>query len=114
MRISDWSSDVCSSDLLAGQRLALEAVRGGGAEDQVVVFQGGQFRRGRRGGDHHDAGRDVDRVGGGQSFAGAKGADHGDYLLDVHHLGGGVGATLLAAGRIADQDRKSTRLNSSH
>src|SRR3546814_6253980 len=37
MRISDWSSDVCSSDLLQGQRLALEPALHLGPGFGVVV-----------------------------------------------------------------------------
>src|SRR3546814_15409526 len=35
MRISDWSSDVCSSDLIAHPRLVLEAPPGAGKTTQV-------------------------------------------------------------------------------
>src|SRR3546814_20309638 len=54
MRISDWSSDVCSSDLLAQLQQTLEAVDVGQLEvqqHQVEVFElpHGLQRPGRRG-----------------------------------------------------------------
>src|SRR3546814_11940184 len=61
MRISDWSSDVCSSDLAETQLAALLDQRSGGARAQVLVLA------------HQvavlpeelQAGTDVGRVGGG-------------------------------------------------
>src|SRR3546814_16370940 len=45
MRISDWSSDVCSSDLAAAQRLRLAQSRHGDVETLPRLGKGGEFRR---------------------------------------------------------------------
>src|SRR3546814_9540999 len=47
MRISDWSSDVCSSDLPAGDRSAPDG-RAGGAGGDRVPARGHQRGAGRR------------------------------------------------------------------
>src|SRR3546814_2321446 len=54
LRISDWSSDVCSSDLLApGARAREDAERGGVRRDagDAVSRLGGAERHGHAGGD---------------------------------------------------------------
>src|SRR3546814_4867082 len=105
MRISDWSSDVCSSDL--------EMV----AND---TFQGLAF---------------LARIGGGDGFARDLGDDAGQHLLipdqlekgvvglpSAGHIDADFGPDRLDGGAAAferladddDEDRKSTRLNSSH
>src|SRR3546814_10062531 len=97
MRISDWSSDVCSSDLFAGERKLAkpgEAV----ADDQPLEV---------RGQDHPWVSR------GGLKLAHA--IEHfgldpaGRICLDLGASTGGFTDVLLQSG-----DRKSTRLNSSH
>src|SRR3546814_3224017 len=96
MRISDWSSDVCSSDVGVGHRAALSQVgphRCGvghvvGVEDVEV------------GGPVLDVGAGV---GGGQGADRLRDAGAGRY-------GDGGGAPA----RGGPQDRKSTRLNYSH
>src|SRR3546814_5279145 len=97
MRISDWSSDVCSSDLpmLGGHRGALD-------EWQQVALNAlardvGAAALGARG-DLVDLVQEDDAV---LLDSGDRGAD---YRLLVEQL-----VALLG-----DQDRKSTRLNSSH
>src|SRR3546814_17463471 len=70
MRISDWSSDVCSSDLLETDRPA-EAVEAAGYAD-------------RRTGGHRDAGRD-DRA--------------GDVVLQLHAVDGDAMAQVHVEGR---------------
>src|SRR3546814_18066073 len=59
MRISDWSSDVCSSDLLAP--VAAGAVEEAlDAEDVVVLYDGDQPRfQGRRVGDRAERDREA-------------------------------------------------------
>src|SRR3546814_8443351 len=105
MRISDWSSDVCSSDLVDDQH-----------------------HRGGRGGDHLDrtAAADFDeaadglRRGGDQPgiVAGEDGTVIGDETATcLDHPEGKIG--FAESRRAAQQhggagDRKSTRLNSSH
>src|SRR3546814_4139840 len=44
MRISDWSSDVCSSDLLADERPAMLEIRAGTGGDEAALFAGDLFR----------------------------------------------------------------------
>src|SRR3546814_1665691 len=103
MRISDWSSDVCSSDLvLADQLLDLLVTDLAGAE----------------GGDRDRSGvRHADRVA--HLHFAAVGDAGGDDVL--RHVARGVGGRTIDLGRIlarerttAMADRKSTRLNSSH
>src|SRR3546814_10512660 len=105
MRISDWSSDVCSSDLgsqgvLSDLGLGVEAV-----DDLVEVFEGAHQRylvaQAATGG--------VAR----QVPAGVL----AERREPRHAGGGGVDPLEQAAGVVAHhlaQDRKSTRLNSSH
>src|SRR3546814_2012831 len=108
MRISDWSSDVCSSDLDIGGRIS-----GQRARDlvqrilelglDVVAVEGEGDRRGHVQDDLVTLANHLD-AGAGRAFAKLA------FLL-VH-----VGADR-AAGDRADaraEDRKSTRLNSSH
>src|SRR3546814_8755379 len=84
MRISDWSSDVCSSDLEAGQELGAVAARG-------LVAEGEQCWH------HGDAGVPL-----GQAVT-VVGVER------VDAAGAGQGSA-----RWRHADRKSTRLNSSH
>src|SRR3546814_7063901 len=60
MRISDWSSDVCSSDLFATEEDAFGFFHAGGGEDACACAEdhagGGVF-----GDEKHDAGRDAFR-----------------------------------------------------
>src|SRR3546814_2839637 len=90
MRISDWSSDVCSSDLLVGDFL--------GHVGFVVL---GQHLLGDEGVAAHVAGGDHRLV-----LAEQVRQDPG---VDHRHLRVAVGD-----GELHLQDRKSTRLNSSH
>src|SRR3546814_5747252 len=106
MRISDWSSDVCSSDLVATNSGAVEA--------KVAVPDANEFKA---------MAPDPDLV----AFAGQDGAL---YYTDAQRLSNqsrivqdfqqAFGVTsrkemfsILSGGR-AEGDRKSTRLNSSH
>src|SRR3546814_1154901 len=111
MRISDWSSDVCSSDLVEAELLALAALRGKalgvvevemhavddsdamGARGEDAEAEAGQYREPVR-----RVGRlqVLHQVGGAHDQAGDawRGARH---FLGIQHA-----------------DRKSTRLNSSH
>src|SRR3546814_6747957 len=109
MRISDWSSDVCSSDLQAGVDIlaaeggnqAVEALVPGSLEDAdpdllgLLRPDGGAVEQVEAGG---DLGEPV-----------ARGPAH-DSRIGVHLL---PGAQLPEAG-IGPVDRKSTRLNSRH
>src|SRR3546814_3092524 len=95
MRISDWSSDVCSSDLLAVARAPLKAEGFFQALCRAAVAAG------------NAAVGIVDHAPGAETVAVAVGAQHpepvdqdADALLE--HVG------------VEARDRKSTRLNSSH
>src|SRR3546814_9538119 len=99
MRISDWSSDVCSSDLVARRHAhAVDRIdelgeRGGGFHQE-----GGAIILGRL-----DLARRFDR---GLTAAERRGLHHRRRFLDRHRQ--------LALGDRGGSDRKSTRLNSSH
>src|SRR3546814_1909825 len=121
MRISDWSSDVCSSDLLVADRIAKQGALGHVAgpaldEDRRCFLAAG--RGDREGGD-------------------VSGLEPGELLdrpfnvlrpvilaVDDDHVLGAADDIEIAAGHIAhvagveptvpEADRKSTRLNSSH
>src|SRR3546814_1181210 len=99
MRISDWSSDVCSSDLL------LEV---GGAEFAAVVEHHHLFAVGDRGEGIEVVAVVLRRPAGGGELLDLGPAN----ALDRAGLRGEATLTLLGEG--AEQDRKSTRLNSSH
>src|SRR3546814_6385741 len=86
MRISDWSSDVCSSDLHAGHHRGDGHVRGGDARTAEAV-------------EGDAAGGDV--------VAGVEGG----HAPEVAALGADLHAR---APHHVVEDRKSTRLNSSH
>src|SRR3546814_9979313 len=108
MRISDWSSDVCSSDLLYHQlavggtdfRVAGVAADAEDAEGVALLLR------------HH--------VGGADAIPGARieaedlgePAQVGNLLLGPAAVG--VGDVEEAVQQLLRQDRKSTRLNSSH
>src|SRR3546814_2171147 len=113
MRISDWSSDVCSSDLAGAISIDLQtgASNGGDAEgdrfDGVERFIGTGFADALVG----DGGDQI-LVGGagGDRIDGAGGFDTAVYS------GSAAGVKInLATGAVSGgEDRKSTRLNSSH
>src|SRR3546814_5305876 len=99
MRISDWSSDVCSSDL----------IRPG---DKILVMSTGRVHLVDKVGVFTPKRKDLPKLGAGE--VGWLNAS----IKDVH--GAPVGDTLTSAALPASkplpgfQDRKSTRLNSSH
>src|SRR3546814_4777995 len=100
MRISDWSSDVCSSDLILIDRL----------DDEVAVGERVQFER--RGDEAHHL---VDLLGLEAALRRA------GVVILAHHAQTAVERLLLRLDDRAGeallqevQDRKSTRLNSSH
>src|SRR3546814_7634636 len=113
MRISDWSSDVCSSDLGIGIRSALE---GRGPGDEHVGARG----------DRQWCGAAVDAAVDFQPDVAARLVDHLAHRLDLAKLAGdealaaetGIDAhdedKIELFDQIVEQDRKSTRLNSSH
>src|SRR3546814_1343050 len=102
MRISDWSSDVCSSDLPL--------------DDLAIVLSSGRGQRSLRLGDdgaerlalvHRDVGQNLAV----QFHAGQLQAVH--ELRIGQALGADAGVDALDP-QAAEGDRKSTRLNSSH
>src|SRR3546814_3161264 len=102
MRISDWSSDVCSSDLLlrhlgVSDRLLAEC------DDGIHDFAAERIGRGHIA--HHLAGKGPERA---HHIVRKLLQDHA-VLTDK-----GVERTVVLGHELAHQDRKSTRLNSSH
>src|SRR3546814_991478 len=97
MRISDWSSDVCSSDLIIHTENA----------GVISRFERPVRRVGRR--------RQTERRHPAVEFGGAV---IGQVLILVRGAGAPFGRAETAAGQrigfVAVADRKSTRLNSSH
>src|SRR3546814_4115116 len=131
LRISDWSSDVCSSDLVAAlDRRAHRAHRGGGGEHIMPFEQPGDAafsHRERR--QHQRAVRDAldpgdrdpafQRNGSGKDARRGGLIGHGVRLLTAALQSGKAHADLTDSysGAVAFPiflDRKSTRLNSSH
>src|SRR3546814_3207081 len=110
MRISDWSSDVCSSDLLAARLQGFQRVGqclAGSNRYQNTVLTAGHVA-----GLHHvvtieDRSQDAATGGQGQELVTETDqATSRDVVLKAH--------TALAIRNHVGQDRKSTRLNSSH
>src|SRR3546814_10356749 len=104
MRISDWSSDVCSSDLPGNEQGDDE---GGNVDDAARVRAVGEIRRydyPKRAVEQADEiarPADRDRRGRHRIFEDQRPADHPGEQLAHDRISVGV-------------DRKSTRLNSSH
>src|SRR3546814_10057921 len=107
MRISDWSSDVCSSDLtlLAGERLLVVRIADTERDPQlvrddvdIVVHEGG-------------VGLGVILVVGRVDLDQAARERHAIVMLAIFVE---IIATQHELPAILEQDRKSTRLNSSH
>src|SRR3546814_7503290 len=97
MRISDWSSDVCSSDLAVAEGDCVEVVPDPQQVRRVAgTDEGGHARVGVLGG----AGDAV--------HAGLVDLDRAEQQLAV---GGPLDVAVAA---VFDRDRKSTRLNSGH
>src|SRR3546814_1878839 len=104
MRISDWSSDVCSSDLPFADYV-LYVQRPPRVDQQPVSMASAQYgQRGRSGTiDAHAL----------HLWSGL--ADQpGGFLRILGLLGGNHDGGETAKGRRMGADRKSTRLNSSH
>src|SRR3546814_6638905 len=120
MRISDWSSDVCSSDLLSSKRVLITGVSAGlGVETARVLAARGAFVVG--------AARNLEKAAQATKPVVEQAANGGGVQLvelDLASLKSvrACADTLNAAGKPFDVvianagviDRKSTRLNSSH
>src|SRR3546814_7339847 len=109
MRISDWSSDVCSSDLVQiappartlPELARARCVTGGACEFGEAEIGGGQFERVGGGAPAGRADRHVMEL---------EPLIEAGALADAQHRA--AGAAEILGGRHGD--RKSTRLNSSH
>src|SRR3546814_7558234 len=103
MRISDWSSDVCSSDLIGGGKCVHRLARGAKARQRVAHgLEIGEAAAPEPIEVEHQR---LDPLV-------ASGAVYSAHHIAHFHLAGNPGATHEDAKRI--RDRKSTRLNSSH
>src|SRR3546814_6084194 len=104
MRISDWSSDVCSSDLAHSGRLRL------------VAAHQRELYRALRTAAPEDGGRTV------RARSAASLVEQQSHRVESHPLPPSAAlrspcssdAQLSVAARLQGPDRKSTRLNSSH
>src|SRR3546814_6418770 len=108
MRISDWSSDVCSSDLIAGttRDLLHETVRIDGVELTLVDTAG-----------LREPGDMIEREGMRRARAELERADIALVVLDARDPDAGrveLEAAVAGVPTPLWPDRKSTRLNSSH
>src|SRR3546814_4869289 len=99
MRISDWSSDVCSSDLDPYFGQCLRTMKERGLLDL-------ESRKGKAPGGYNYPLSET-----GMPFIFMNAADSMRDLTTMVHEGGHAVHTFLTAGL---EDRKSTRLNSSH
>src|SRR3546814_5200600 len=102
MRISDWSSDVCSSDLDGAPSLALYRINLAIVEAAVAVAD---TRR--------DSALDLPTETLDEMRAGID-LDGDGKLATATHIHALPGHYVGAAASVAVTDRKSTRLNSSH
>src|SRR3546814_4691256 len=104
MRISDWSSDVCSSDLLLCGALLSQVMGGGDDHLLALVFD-------QAGGNRHP-----DRLAVIAAELHLVALDRA-FLAQQRQVASavlGVDVEIADVRRLAGVDRKSTRLNSSH
>src|SRR3546814_2557215 len=114
MRISDWSSDVCSSDLIVKDRLALVAEPRRAVGHQPLALGGAD--RGAEVGLTRQAAFALAAFGGVERDYMVAGLDAGDARADLAHhartfMPQHARENALAVEAV--EDRKSTRLNSS-
>src|SRR3546814_1522652 len=120
MRISDWSSDVCSSDLDALLLDDLDVLQCGGAANRMagigvaVVEQ--QIRR--RLGAQALQQAVGDEAGAERQVAGSEPLGTADHVrLEAEHVLAGEPLPEASEGgdhTVGDEDRQSTRINTSH
>src|SRR3546814_9296513 len=123
MRISDWSSDVCSSDLIPGLKNAQTAMATSGADDKMLIhfdaIMGSMTPKERAKPDLINAKRKI-RIANGSGTT----EQQVNKVLKMHQemstamkrirkMGALKGLRALF-GRGGGIDRKSTRLNSNH
>src|SRR3546814_4770537 len=114
MRISDWSSDVCSSDLANDEQFARDAKAQRGADRRVVFQHLAQRLRLLVKDQRLIVGLDAER-----RVLGCLVAEHADAAAAQHRslvllLRGDDDVLRAVPGVGWKGDRKSTRLNSSH
>src|SRR3546814_6075457 len=110
MRISDWSSDVCSSDLVGPDRAAAAWLRGPGPRAQLGpprALSAALRRRQHAGGELQHPGQLLPHPAPADAPQVPQAADPDDAEVAAASQAGGV----QAAG---DGDRKSPRMNCSH
>src|SRR3546814_7579114 len=112
MRISDWSSDVCSSDLvIIGSSVAGATLDGNGGDDTIVVNASNTTVIGGAGSDTVSYANAAAAVTVNLQTGEGDGGAAGDTYVDVENvIGTNYGDIIIGGSR----DRKSTRLNSSH
>src|SRR3546814_9564949 len=113
MRISDWSSDVCSSDLHEARRHNLSLALSGPIGVENGRCGALDIRIAGRPGADADPHRGAALPGGAAAPAGAVVLDRGDDTLRSRIVPEGHNH-LVQHHLVEDLDRKSTRLNSSH
>src|SRR3546814_7936284 len=106
MRISDWSSDVCSSDLPVGGKAAKTII----AFERIAAVAHETEQAGKDSGVDPAIGRRGANLGEQFILAKRRGAGERHHMLREHVERAGAKAVGVALAR----DRKSTRLNSSH
>src|SRR3546814_5772279 len=108
MRISDWSSDVCSSDLLIA-----EIVHQAGVPAGIINLV---FGSGAETGAQLTAHPLIDRVSfiGSHAAAGRVAREVSGAIKPLSLTLRRMSVEVMLDGDVSDPDRKSTRLNSSH
>src|SRR3546814_5013191 len=118
MRISDWSSDVCSSDLLGGRELKPSTLMMGHGYDPVLsegalkppIFLTSTFVfESAEAGKRHFEGITGKRAGGAEGLVYSRFNGPNQEILEDR-----LGIWDGAEDALTFSDRKSTRLNSSH
>src|SRR3546814_4121366 len=113
MRISDWSSDVCSSDLSWLEKIGLDVPQGSRLTGflLVAIAVGVVFylilERTRFGYDLRASGMNA-------WAAASSGVSSNAMVVKAMLLSGGIAGLVGMSYVLGDLDRKSTRLNSSH
>src|SRR3546814_1125320 len=106
MRISDWSSDVCSSDLGFG----LQGPGGRQIGDDGAAMKAGDIPFWRDDGNHSDAGGGRGEQG---DFGQLAAADQGD-AMDAAGSKGGEGLLVLATGATKEMQRGFKKIGRAH
>src|SRR3546814_3043227 len=116
MRISDWSSDVCASDLWISAGHGIDHAEGNASADEPVHLLQAWLQPDRVNAPPARVQREFDPMARRGQWAALATPDGADGSLPIRQDARLLGA-LLAAGDVLaldPEDRKSTRLNSSH